>query len=232
MLLDQALSWHEWISVGPVGRSFEMGEERNASTWFSVLQATLAALTVFGIYYAARVRGASRRTLRGWLVVGCFFAYIGLDEAATLHENLGAALRDSVGNVQRVGFAPLRWLLQIETHDWLLFLLPLFAAMGLFVSVFLWKQLERDRLRKFLVLGMGCFVLAVLMDFFQGRENFFWDLGSLLYLEELSLAHHWAVVEETLEMFGTTMFWQGFLRYLAGLTDGRTLRFARVDAGS
>ena len=61
VLIDQ-LFWHEWLSFGSVARAFEMGEERNASTWFSVLQATLAAFAVFGIYYATRSRGASRRT--------------------------------------------------------------------------------------------------------------------------------------------------------------------------
>ena len=122
---------------------------------------------------------------------------------------------------------PIRWLLNIDTYNWQRFLLPIFASVGLFIFLFLWKHFGKFGLRKFMLIGMTCLAVAVFMDFLEGMENFFWDVADFLDLEEDTVSHHSKMIEETLEMFGTTMFWQGFLRYLAHVTDGMRVRFTR-----
>jgi hypothetical protein len=227
IVFDHVLSWNDWFSLGSVGRSFEMGEERNASTWFQVLQATLAGFTAFGIYYMSAGQETCRWTLRGWVATGAFFVYLGIDEGAMLHENLASAIRDGVGGPQGYSSGPIRWFLGIDTHNWQLFLLPFLAVAGLLVFIFLWKQLDRFGLRKWLLLGWSCYLVAIVMDFLQGRDNFFWDIASAMLWEEGEVEHYWAVAEETLEMLGTTLVWQGLMRHLACMTDGLTLSFTR-----
>jgi hypothetical protein len=226
-LLDELIEFQELISNRNIHHIVDMSLEENAPTWFASLQASMVALTVFGIYFAAVHSGASKWTRRGWMAIACFFAYIGFDDAAKFHERVGTTVGDFFASDPESNILPVQWLLNIETYNWQRFLLPIFASVGLFIFFFLWKHFGKYRLRWFMLIGMSCLATAVFMDFLEGKENFFWDVADMLGVREDTVSHHSKMIEETLEMFGTTMFWQGFLRYLSYVTDGMKLRFTR-----
>ena len=164
-LLDELIEVQELIGNRNIHHIVDMSLEQNAPTWFASLQASLVALTVFGIYFAARHLGASRWTCRGWMTIGCFFAYIGFDDAAKFHERLGTTIGQFFEDDPKSNILPVQWLLDIDTYNWQRFLLPIFAAIGLFIFLFLWKQFGKFGLRKFMLIGMTCFAVAVMMDF-------------------------------------------------------------------
>lgn len=224
IILDQTISIYGWIDDTDVQELFHLSMEENAPTWFASTQATFVGLTIFAIYFVTRAQGAPRGTRRGWLTLGFFFAYLGLDDTAKVHERLGSV----VGDLFEAQIVPIRGLLGIDTYDWQLFLAPLFALMGLFMLVFLWRHFGRYALRTYLVLGLACYAVAVSIDFLEGTGTFFFNLGEAVSMDEDFVRHNFKVTEEILEMFGTTMFWQGFLHFLARISDGFRLRLTRV----
>ena len=73
-LLDELIEVQEWIGNRNIHHIVDLSLEQNAPTWFASLQASMVALTVFGIYFVARHQGAPKWTRRGWMTIGCFFA--------------------------------------------------------------------------------------------------------------------------------------------------------------
>jgi hypothetical protein len=67
---------------------------------------------------------------------------------------------------------------------------------------------------------MACWVVAVGLDAVEGVEGLFARWARSLGWRTYRVSHAWKVVEEVLEMVGTTLFGQAFLRYLAHRADG------------
>ena len=87
------------------------------------------------------------------------------------------------------------------------------------------------RLRVPLILGLAGYVMALAIDAFREIDGYVPGAAALLGWTQYSAYHYTKVVEETLELAGTTCFLYAFLGHLLRLVEGRTIRVHRdLDA--
>ena len=98
--------------------------------------------------------------------------------------------------------------------------------MGLFLIVFLMRELPSPRLKALLVMAIGLFIVATAMDFIEGMDNGIlnWAAGAFSTTPERAV-HFSKSIEEFLEMLGTTTFLYVFLKNLTSLTPSLAFEF-------
>ena len=137
------------------------------------------------------------------------------------------ATKDSEQQGGVVGF-----LLQNPSFSWHTFIAPIFALCGLGIAVFLWMAFWQLNLIRYLVLGFGCWIVSQGLDFIEGLgkiDDFYKSIQDLLSIERYYLVTHtFKVVEEVLEMLGTTLLWVGFLHYFAVVSNGLKFQLTQV----
>lgn len=214
VLLDIFVNHLGWIPVRAIRRMFNIAREDSLGTWLSSTQMLAVGLVLLLIGWA-RKQEAGRMSARvaGWYVLAGFFIYMGIDDAIKFHERVGTAFKVLVramdgpdpGGV--AGFFP--------SYAWQLVFGPFFAAMGVFVIWFLWRELKTARERRYVFIGIGCYVAAVILDFVEGLKNPPYPVLADLFSSSVGTIRHYAkVVEEFLEMFGTTWQLVAFLGHL------------------
>ena len=129
------------------------------------------------IFCVIRLQESTKKRIIGWLVVALFFSYMAIDDGAMIHERLGSAFDQS----NDLGGFP--------SYAWQLILAPMFVLMGFVIFFFLWNELEGTRERIILVLALGCFAVAVLMDFVEGMQGVHKDLALLLEVQRKTVRH-------------------------------------------
>ena len=131
------------------------------------------------------------------------------------------------------------------SYAWQIVVLPFFVVAGVFLAVFLWRELRRRRARVLVALALTCFVVAVGLDFFEGLDadhpwNIYTRITEAVDFGDSTeyrfrrtaydtLGHFSKSIEEFLEMLGNTLLWVVFLQHLSGLA--RDLRIRFVDEG-
>jgi len=238
VLLDYHINFAEWTQIGAMRRLFNIAREDGLASWFASTQTLLAGLTLAFIYLVTRGRQGSQGKSAGWLVLAGFFLYMAIDDGAQLHERVGTtidAMRENAG--ASASFFP--------SYTWQLVFLPVFGALGLFMLVFLWRELESPWSRALLLTAISFQAAAVGLDFVEGLEpDHPWNLYATIsdrfdldaWTEERfgesaydTLVHFSRSIEETLEMASMSILWFLFLRHL-GVTAG--LLEIRVSSGS
>ena len=118
-----------------------------------------------------------------------------IDDGAAVHERLGTAA-DEIANTS-VGWFP--------SYTWQLVVFPFFAAMGLFILMFLWRQFTSTANRLCVLAALACLALAVGMDYFEGLENGYqWLINQTGW--RLNVIQHFSKsAEEFLEMYAMTL---------------------------
>ena len=214
-------------------RLFNMAREDSIPTWFASAQAFSIGLTLLAVVYLQTLRGARRRVRFGFLFTALFFFFVSMDDAATFHEKVGSVLGDVFANPEEHPFF-IRWLARLDNYGWQMFVMPVFALAGVAMFAFVARRLHAHGLLRWFVLGLAAYVVAIGLDFVEGIEDaggergvVFRDLGERLAMPEHKVSHLSKLVEEYLEMLGTSLIWYGFLRYLTVLADGIQLRFTR-----
>jgi hypothetical protein len=99
------------------------------------------------------------------------------------------------------------------SYTWQLVLGPPFAIAGLFMLVFLWRELDRQGWL-LAILAFACYAVAVGLDYLEGRPGSLTPLVPLLRLNIDSVRHAVRALEELLELLGTTLFLLSFLSRL------------------
>jgi len=242
VLLDYHVNYARGSDIGSIRRLFNITREDALPAFFATTQTFLVALTAWLLFGMVRRQGAARMRVLGWLVVAAFFTYMAIDDGAKVHERVGTAVRVAVeratpgipaGQRTLPGFFP--------SYPWQVVFLPAFAGLGLFTLVFLTREL-RERTSRLLVLaGVSCFVVAVGLDFIEGLDpghpwnvHFWigsnWDIDVFARRRFARTAfdaslHFSKSLEETTEMFGTTLLWIALLRHLTEVTDELRIRF-------
>lgn len=202
VLLDVLIARWRLVPVAGLAQAFDMTQEANLLTWYSSTQ--LLFVAVFGFLCACRLRltDAPRWRQAGWVIISLFFLYMAVDDGAYLHERLGGAFGRTVSDSSPLAFAG-----RYPSYHWQVLLGPMFGAMGLFILVFLQRELGR-RMQWVVVAALGCYAVAVFLDFLDG----YGDGDVYRYLSSLTAAsrdtqqHYMRVVEEFLELLGTTLF--------------------------
>lgn len=239
VLLDYHLNYGRGTEIGALRRLFNNTREDGLGSWFAVTQTTLVALTLWLVVAVAR-RMHSRGVALGWVILALFFSYMALDDGAMVHERVGTAFKELHRQEGAASWRG-RVLAAFPTYAWQLVFVPVFGALGIFMLAFLWRQLVEPWARLSVVAALGCFALAVGLDFVEGLEpDHPWNLHAWLArgldLEAFSRArfrrgafhavgHFSRSLEETLEMFANTLLWCVFLQYLTGSVRELRIRF-------
>ena len=234
VLLDAVLSEFEWVSIGAAQRLFNITREDGIPNFFSSFQllAVGVVLLMITIVVQRQSRGQGSRAVVGWgLTTGLFF-FLGIDDATKLHERVGSIFKALVSDASGEPDTSLlgRSLDVFPSYPWQLVLGPFFAVAGLFLLIFLMKELPSFRLRGLVILAMGLFVVAVLMDFVEGMDSDpLDDIADLLSMPTGRVVHFSKSIEEFLEMVGTTTFLFVFLNRLLDLTPSITFKLTDAD---
>jgi hypothetical protein len=212
--------------------SFEVDvdNEGNWTTWFNVnLDQFAAVAAILVAWLVSRQPDHKRRDVIGWLLVGGVFLYIGMDDAAQIHEYMAgdviAKLADWVGRFAHL--APwIRWYLWI----------PLLGIPGVIVMYFVMEFLRRNLwpirwarwlaiialalfLSNFVTEGLESRITAPTVDtegprFYDQLVNT--DHQAWLALKLLTLA------QEVTEMIGAILFMASFMLFGESLLNNST----------
>jgi len=180
--------------------------ENSVGTWFSVVLNAAAGIAAFSVALCCRKAGMGRWVSRGWSAIALFFLYVSLDDHLVLHERLSGAI---VRAVQKFQLADQ---LQFLTYKWIYVFVPLFALFGLFMLVFLFRELGRWRYRLVMVLAFGFWVLAVGLDAWEGAGLPYEAAKEMTGLAKVKFRHAVMLAEEMMELLGSTLFLYLFLR--------------------
>ena len=201
--LDLTVNWLRWSEYGPIRRLFNITREDGLASWFAITQTFLVALSAWFIYLMTTAQNTSWHRRIGWLLVAVFFTYMAIDDGAAVHERLGSTFKQSHG----IGAFP--------SYAWQLLFLPFFAVMGCFLLYFLWRELTTAKERWIIVTAIGCFVVAVILDFIEGMDDAYRWLINNLSWQESTIKHFSKSIEEFIEMMGMSLFLVSFLGFIA-----------------
>jgi hypothetical protein len=229
IIFDYIFNYLDIFDDKSIRRIWNIARENSIPTWFSSTQAQVLGMTVFLIAivqapYISRLKMCIR------LLIGMIFLWIGIDDAAEIHEKLGGALERMANDDSGMFFG---LLLKNPSFPWHTFIAPFFALCGLGILIFLSTTFWRLNLFHYLVLGFGCWAIAQSIDFIEGLDDietiYQWIQASLEIEREYAVSHTFKVVEEVLEMFGTTLLWIGFLKYFAHVGNGLQIKLVQTS---
>ena len=173
--------------------------------WFTSTQTLAIAVLLFVIWYVergwAKAGNTDIRQTNGWGILGCCFTYLALDDATKMHERLGTA--GEILAEEHNASGVFDW---FQSYSWHIVVLPVLCIMGLYILWFLWKRLQDKTSRMLMISAFAVLAFAIFMDYFEGLD--------LPAYSSYSAKHMMKLVEETLEMFGMTLFLVTFLRHL------------------
>lgn len=201
-----------------IRRIFNIAREQSLPTWFASMQAVMVGAVALFAAWLSR----SGRVRWGWIAVGLFFIYVGADDASEIHERVGSAL----GRAAEEGGST--WKETFPTFAWQLFVAPLLAAGLLSSVVFSWFQSTAVVAKRWIFIAVVCFGVSQGLDFLEGidsLESTYKSLAERWDVRVYVVTHTLKVVEEWLEMVGTTGFLAAFLSIAGGLAEGRSVRF-------
>jgi hypothetical protein len=239
ILLDYHVNYGGPHWIGAIRRMTNMAREDSLANLLAVLQMGLLGMTCWAVWLTVGKAGAAAWQRRGWAVVAAFFTYMTIDDGARIHERTGSAAK---AVLQGWSFARGQEFADLfPSYTWQLVYLPAFGLLGMFTLFFLWSELRPKYSRLMVFCGIGCYVVAVGMDFFEGldpehRYNpYRWladNVEATQFARERfhqtafeSYRHFSKVFEEALEMFGTTLLWMAILRHWLTDFDGLRIRF-------
>ncbi len=236
LLLVGDVIFNYWglIDDDGVREIFNVARELSIPNWFSSVQEAALGVVFWLIHLKTRADPARTRAARGWAVAAAAFVYVGLDDGTQLHERVSTAVSyfftyTSGGGATHV--APVGWFERIvagfPSYAWQVVFGPVFLALGLFLTVFLWRNLDR---RSVLVVYAGFALLAIAQgqDFMEGLETPYERITAALSLDAYTVPHFFKMAEEYLEMLGTTLVLFVALREYARL-DRLSRLPARTD---
>jgi hypothetical protein len=246
VLLDYFVNYGRLTTIGPIRRMFNITREDGLASWFGITQTLLVGLTAWFIWLVRRAQPDVKRWSKiGWFILAICITYMAVDDGATIHERLGSTMKAIQNDAQQPELeeeasvsAGSQW--WFPSYHWQVLFLPFFGAMGIFILAFLWRELREPRLRLWVFACIGCFVLAVGLDFIEGLDhshklNMYSKLAERFDFQEFTrsrfnasefdtLRHFSKSVEETLEMLGMTLLWVTFLTHLTRIAPEIRLR--------
>ena len=105
---------------------------------------------------------------------------------------------------------------------------PVFAAIGLFLLLFAWREFRSPLLKRLFLAGLACLAFAQFMDFLEGIDDVVDYFGKLLSVSDHTVEHFSKSAEEFLEMLGQTLLLAAFLRHLGEIAEGWGIEFRRL----
>lgn len=206
-------------------RIWNIAREQSVPSWFSSIQTQLLGVTVL-LIGAVRSSVSPRWKTAGWVLAGLFFIWLGIDDYAEIHEKLGGVL-ERMGQDGGPGWTN-------PSFSWHTYIAPFYALCSLLIAAGVALPFWRQGLLPYLVLGFGLWAVAQGIDFVEGLDEaedlYDWFQDAFGIERRYGVTHTMKLLEEMMEMFGTTLLWVGFLHYLGRASDGLGLRL-RYGAG-
>jgi len=216
VICDLLLS-HGWpitgfkIAYKPLRLMFNLTREDSIATWFASMQAMLVSGVIFMIFLLDKQKSSLHARRITWALLALLFFYISFDDGTRFHENMSMFLyRTASPDVKGFMFD---W---FPSYPWILMLFPLFGGMGIMMLYAIINYIDDHAAKWFIFTGLSLYVIAVMLDFVEGTShpgsmsiNFF----DRFFHQHAHSRHTIKVVEEFIEMFGTTCILIGFVRH-------------------
>ena len=227
LIIDAIFNYRAPGNARSLSLLIDISRESGLGGWFSSVQTLLSGFTLLLIFFRARMDSTEWKETVGWLVLSIFFIYMAIDDGIEIHEQCANCL--GLFNLPQTSpwFIYLHKVKKFPTYYWQMLFGPFFITMGIFMLYFLWKKIEGLNLRKYIIIGLICFAIAVGMDFFEGLYNSHVKFNQLLHLnwERHVVIHFLRATEEFLEMMGNTLLWYVFLSYLSKILNETRITF-------
>lgn len=194
--MDVFLNYFQWLPFRPLRKVFDITLEGGLGNAFASLQTLATAFILLLIYLSSSPRK------QGWAFLATFFGYLAFDDATSFHERVGTSIKHGVDTEK----------LQVHftSYYWQVFFVPIFALAALYILYFVWTELRHTGWLRYIVSGFFLFAVAVFLDFLDGLHLEVWDSYTMRHFQRL--------IEEFIEMFGTTLC---LVAFFAHLTEGR-----------
>ena len=217
VLLDLAVNWLKWSDTGAIRRLFNITREDGLASFFGIMQTAAVAVTLWLTWFLVKRHKSSSVSLAsaGWLMLAVFLTYIAIDDGAMVHERIGTA------------FSRANTHLSLPSYGWQFVMGPLFAAMGIAMIGFLWRQGNTAIRRDWLIAAFLCMAIAVGLDYIEGMEDGYRLLTDQTGWRTKTVVHFSKSLEEFLEMLGMSILLILFLRHLVYLASQVEIRIAR-----
>lgn len=215
--LDWVINWQEVGSRVSIRKMFSTVDEHSIAGWFAATLTFVVAMAAWAIVILYQNSHATSWQRVGWIVIAVLFSYLSVDDGAAIHEHLGGGLKQTavVGDVINT----------YSSYSWHIVILPFFAAIGLFILVFLWDDLNHRHERIGILAAFSCLALAVGQDYIEGTiEEYDW-FEATYGIDSPTILHFAKSLEECLEMLGMTLFLVVFLSHLMHSWPSIRLRF-------
>ena len=211
IFLHVRLALHSTPTVRALGQAFDMTRESSIATYWSCLIALGIGVVCLFVASLLRRNGASRLRHRGWILAGIVFICVSIDDAIAFHEKIGAIT--SLGLMRSLNY---------PSYPWHVSVAPLVAAGVLLAAWVIWREVRKmPGLTTMLVLALGCFSMALGLDFIEGLA----EMAALESAEPTATAEYMPIMmltEEALEMTGTTIVLYVVISYMISLVrDGK-----------
>ena len=120
-------------------------------------------------WWVRRNRLRTRKSEAGFLAVGAFFIYVGIDDAAKIHERVGSATGRWFEESDS-----LAWIVEsFPSYGWQLFVAPILAVCLLVSVAIVWRRSRGLDARPFLLATLLLFGLSQGIDFLEGIDELF-----------------------------------------------------------
>lgn len=212
LLIDVLMSCCGFIEHGKLSVLFDITLEANIPTWFSSTQAVVTGLVAL-ILARSRKQTAQRKQAIAWYLVGAFFIYLGIDDAAQIHERVSTFINDTMSKESEGLIASI--LKYFPSYHWQIFFLPVFVIVGVYMMFTLYGELRQHQALLVFIIAMACYAVAVALDYIDGVSAYYNFILSHIQISFDELEHISRAIEEFLEMLGTTFFMMSFLLILS-----------------
>jgi len=230
ILLDTLMGYNAINPLEPpsllFNYAFSLTEEDSIGNCLASLQTFFVGITIFFIFLKLRFERVNKKRQISWFILGVFFIYMAIDDAFALHETLGTAFSQWFKSTPEPS-SLFKLVSKFPSFYWIMLLGPFFILMGLFMLIFLWNELKGIKLRKFVFIALVFFAIAILLDFIEGIDETYRMMENMAGMTEPFVTHFIQLVEEVLEMLGTTLLWYVFLNYLAHLSDNLGIKLIK-----
>lgn len=215
-LLDIVINYNQLTTLPSIRRLFNLAREDSLAAWFASTQTLLTGFLLFLNYFKTCQMTPIRWRRWGWFFLATFFVYLAIDDGAAIHERVGTALehwRERQPESQSV-------LDHFPSYSWQIVFGPIFFAIGIFIVVFLWRELTSWRSKGLIFLALSCYVLAEGLDFIEGLDGAYVVIAQKLWQTRDFVSHFARDIEEFLELIGTSFFFLAFLnRFFEGTSE-------------
>lgn len=221
VVLDSVFNFRAVGVPRSIQRLFNIAREDSLAAWFASVHTLAVGVVLWITFLVYRKNSEDVKLRRFFFVLACFFTYLAVDDGAGIHERVGTVVKvmfsgpetalDESEAASHVLFFP--------SYTWQLIFVPVFAAVALWMLVVLLRKLHPARSKQVFVLALACYAVAVGLDFVEGLRNAHNNLAGVMDLKASTVRHYSKVIEEFLEMFGTTLFLVTFAGHLAMLVQ-------------